>query len=303
MIFSVIVPFLDEEAYLGRCLVALLDQDIPREDYEIILVDNGSRDGSAAVARSFPGVTLIRHPVPNVYAARNKALRMARGRIIALTDADCEVSRGWLRAIRSGLEGSDAPLPSARRNSPRTYVPGPASLRVATRTPSPKVSAPNGPREYIFASANNMAVQAEAFSPIRAFRRTGGRERHRVRPEVPARPTRPPGSFICPKCGSSISKCGPSGRGSGRWPSYGRLIARTPGYRPSARPDQAPDVPTRLPEGSGSGSRSGCASFSGSSWATSILPWAEEREGADGRERPLSSRRLSPEPIAAREPS
>jgi glycosyltransferase involved in cell wall biosynthesis len=66
MILSVIVPFLDEEAYLSRSLTALLNQNVPRKDNEIVLVDNGSRDGPVAVPRGVPGITLIHHPVPNV---------------------------------------------------------------------------------------------------------------------------------------------------------------------------------------------------------------------------------------------
>ena len=165
MNFSVIVPFLDEEAYLGRCLVALLDQDIPREDYEIILVDNGSRDGSAAVVRGFPGVTLIRHAEPNVYAARNRALRVARGRIIALTDADCEVSRGWLRAIRSGLEGSDASIALGKTQFPKDVSP---DLR-------------------LFASYENAKIESlcarTARKSIFSLRRTTWRSRQRLSPD------------------------------------------------------------------------------------------------------------------------
>lgn len=230
MIFSVIVPFLDEEAYLKRCLTALLDQDVPRQDYEIILVDNGSRDGSVAIARGFPGITLIRHPVPNVYAARNKALGIARGRIIALTDADCEVSRDWLRAIREGLDGSEAPIALGKRFFPLDVSP---VLRLFASYENAKCEAlcARGPREYIFASANNMAVTAEAFGRFGLFdeREAAGDiefVQRCLRADRAARVV-----YL-----SGMRAVHLEVRTLGTWfrkmAAYGRLIARTPRFRP-----------------------------------------------------------------------
>ncbi len=230
MLFSVIVPFLDEEAYLGRCIEALLDQDIPREEYEIILVDNGSRDGSAAAVRGFPGVTLIRHPVPNVYAARNTALRLARGRIIALTDADCEVSKGWLRAIRDGLEGSDASIALGRTLFPPDTSP---ILRLFASYENAKIETlcARGPNEYLFASANNMAVKAEAFSRFGLF------DEREAASDIEFVQT-----YLCDDPAARVVHLPEMRivhlevRTLGTWfrkmAAYGRLIARTPGYRP-----------------------------------------------------------------------
>jgi len=230
LIFSVIVPFLDEEVYLRRCLTALLDQNVPRKDYEIILVDNGSRDGSVAIARGFPGITLIHHPVPNVYAARNSALRIARGRIVALTDADCEVSRDWLGAIREGLDGSNAPIALGKRLFPQDVSP---VLRLFASYENAKVEAlcARGPREYIFASANNMAVRAEAFGRFGLF------DEREAAGDI---------EFVqrCLRADRTARAVYLSGmltvhlevRTLGIWfrkmAAYGRLIARTPRYRP-----------------------------------------------------------------------
>ena len=159
-----------------------------------------------------------------------KALRIARGRIIALTDADCEVSRGWLRAIRSGLEGSDASIALGKTQFPKDVSP---DLRLFASYENAKIESlcANGPKEYLFASANNMAVKAEAFSRFGPFdEREVASDIEFVQTYLRADPA--PGSFICPKCGSSISRCGPSGRGFAKMRAYGRLIARTPGYRP-----------------------------------------------------------------------
>jgi len=230
MVFSVIVPFLDEEAYLARCLAALLDQDIPREDYEIILVDNGSRDGSAAVVRGFPGVTLIQHPVPNVYAARNTALRLARGRIIALTDADCEVSRGWLRAIRDGLEGSDASIALGKTQFPPDASP---VVRLFASYENAKIGSlcACGPKEYLFASANNMAVKAEAFSRFGPFdEREAASDIEFVQTYLRADPAAR--VVHLPEMRIVHLEVRTLGTWFRKLAAYGRLIARTPGYRP-----------------------------------------------------------------------
>jgi glycosyltransferase involved in cell wall biosynthesis len=230
MIFSVIVPFLDEEAYIGRCLAALENQDIPREDYEIIAVDNGSRDGSAAIVRDFPDITLVHHPVPNVYAARNQALRMARGRIIALTDADCEVSRGWLRAIRSGLEGSDASVALGKTQFPKDVSP---DLRLFASYENAKIESlcANGPKEHLFASANNMAVKAEAFSRLGPFdEREVASDIEFVQTYLRADPAAR--VVQLPEMQVVHLEVRTLGTWFRKMRAYGRLIARTPGYRP-----------------------------------------------------------------------
>ena len=65
-VISVIVPAYNSERTLGICLRSLVQQSIPRDQYEIIVVDDGSVDGTAALAESF-GVRVVRH---NAVAAR-----------------------------------------------------------------------------------------------------------------------------------------------------------------------------------------------------------------------------------------
>lgn len=53
MFLSFIVPVYNTESYLTECLKSLLDQDIPRDDYEIICVNDGSTDGSLEILQSY----------------------------------------------------------------------------------------------------------------------------------------------------------------------------------------------------------------------------------------------------------
>jgi glycosyltransferase involved in cell wall biosynthesis len=83
---SVIVPVFNVEPFLAEALESVLAQDY--RPLEIIVTDDGSTDGSAAVASSFPEVTLLRQENLGCAAARNACLAMARGEVISLLDGD-----------------------------------------------------------------------------------------------------------------------------------------------------------------------------------------------------------------------
>ena len=93
---SVIVPVLNMPSAIRRCLDALLRQTYPRDSYEILVVDNGSTDETREVVKQYPVTLLVEESTKSPYAARNLALRSARGRVIALTDADCAPIPEWL---------------------------------------------------------------------------------------------------------------------------------------------------------------------------------------------------------------
>lgn len=96
---AVIVPVWNGEAVLARCLDALVRQTIPRDTYQIIVVDNGSSDATARIARSYSGVELLEETRPGSYVARNLGIGRVRAPITAFTDADCEPAPDWLEQI------------------------------------------------------------------------------------------------------------------------------------------------------------------------------------------------------------
>ena len=92
--------------YLADCLDSLRGMDYPRERLELLLVDNGSADGSAGFVREqYPEVQLIELP-QNVGScvARNLGVREARGEYIALLDNDAHVEAGWLRTLVEAVQ-------------------------------------------------------------------------------------------------------------------------------------------------------------------------------------------------------
>ena len=110
MTFSVIVPFLNEEKYLRDCVNSLLAQDFSKDEYELIFVDNGSTDNSRSIVSKHKEIILLTEERKNVYIARNKALKAARGDIIAFTDADCSVCPDWLSQIYKGMNTANATI-------------------------------------------------------------------------------------------------------------------------------------------------------------------------------------------------
>jgi len=94
---SVVVPARNNARTIGACLDALMSQDYPKDRYEVIVVDRPTADRTADIVRRY-SVTYVPDPVGRgPAAARNLGLEVARGDIIAFTDADCVASPTWLR--------------------------------------------------------------------------------------------------------------------------------------------------------------------------------------------------------------
>lgn len=95
---SVVVCTYNGAASLAACLGALERQTV-REQIEVVVVDDGSTDGTADVARAFD-VTLVVHEVNRgVSAARNTGIAAARAAIVAFTDDDCLPTERWIERL------------------------------------------------------------------------------------------------------------------------------------------------------------------------------------------------------------
>lgn len=93
---SVVVPVLDDATRLRACLDALAEQ-VGAPPFEVVVVDNGSTDGTAQVAREHPLRPVVVHePRRGSYAARNAGLAAAGGALLAFTDADCVPAPDWV---------------------------------------------------------------------------------------------------------------------------------------------------------------------------------------------------------------
>ena len=97
--FSVVVPAYQAEQTIGRCLEALAHQTVSRGCYEILVVDDGSTDGTAARVQAHSNVRLLTQNHKGPAAARNAGVEHSQGEIVLFTDADCEPLPDWIERM------------------------------------------------------------------------------------------------------------------------------------------------------------------------------------------------------------
>lgn len=109
---SVIVPARNEEENIPVLLAALVDQHYPKDQFEIIVVDDHSTDRTAEIVTQFPQVKLIRLHAQSLNSYKKKAIETgiaaAAGELIITTDADCIPQPGWLHTIASFRQSTGA---------------------------------------------------------------------------------------------------------------------------------------------------------------------------------------------------
>jgi GT2 family glycosyltransferase len=99
---TVIVPVRDDAQRLARCLKSVLATNHPLDRLEVIVADNGSTDDTPEVARSLNARVLPCAGMP-VAAVRNRAVKVARGDVLAFVDADHEIGSDWIPLALEGL--------------------------------------------------------------------------------------------------------------------------------------------------------------------------------------------------------
>ena len=167
-VVSVVVPTRGRAAYLEVTLDSLLAQrtEIP---HEILVVDDGAVDATAAVAAARPGVGYVAHGAARgLNSARNTGVRESRAPLVAFVDDDVLVPPGWLEALAAG----------ARRHAAAEAFGGPIRARFEGRTPRgcgreqpPITTLDLGPedRETATAWGANFAVRRAAIERIGPF--------------------------------------------------------------------------------------------------------------------------------------
>src|ERR1041385_623617 len=102
MLLTIAICTRNRAALLERAMRSVLPQ--LTADAELLIVDNGSSDETLRVAQSLAAansqVRTLVEPTPGLSAARNTALREARGRVVVFLDDDAVAESGWLRAYR-----------------------------------------------------------------------------------------------------------------------------------------------------------------------------------------------------------
>ena len=164
---SVIVPFFNSERYIKRCVEGILRQSYPRENYEILMIDNNSTDASAETVRRYPGIRLLSETKQGSYAARNRGLQEAKGEIIAFTDADCVPSHNWLHRIVTALGTPELRIVLGRRRfGENSFL---LSMLAAYDHEKNQYVFNSGKKELYYGHTNNMAMRKQLFEDLGPF--------------------------------------------------------------------------------------------------------------------------------------
>ena len=102
MKISFIIPVLNGEKYIKQCLDHIgIEMDSVDE---IIVVDNGSTDGTLDIVRRYEDVNILIHPGITIGALRNRGAEKASGALFAFIDSDCILCKGWRKAVEKKVQ-------------------------------------------------------------------------------------------------------------------------------------------------------------------------------------------------------
>ncbi|WP_182111587.1 MULTISPECIES: glycosyltransferase family A protein [unclassified Actinotalea] len=203
MTLAVVVPAFQEATGIGATLAALRDQR--DADFDVVVVDNGSTDGTPDVVRAFVerwGLArwrVLHEPLKGTGAAADTGMRAAiaaGATLLARTDADCLPAPGWTRAVRTaltdgGLElvtgpmlprSDDVPVGPLRRGALRAAVA--VAARFGQIRPGNQDPAYLGP--YLMCPGCNLAITADLYERAGGFPRTAIEDLHEDRALVNA---------------------------------------------------------------------------------------------------------------------
>jgi glycosyltransferase involved in cell wall biosynthesis len=168
--FSIVIPTYERPRQLAACLDSLAKLDYPRDRFEVIVVDDGSKAPPKDVVASFRdelNLILLAQPNGGPASARNAGAREAKGAFLAFTDDDCTPAPTWL--TKFALRLADTPdhmiggwVINALRGNIFT-----ASSQLMTDAVYEYYNHDSG-RQHFFTS-NNLAVPAEMFRALGGF--------------------------------------------------------------------------------------------------------------------------------------
>lgn len=108
MIFSVVIPSYNRLGNIKKVLEALKGQEFSKTEFEVLIIDDGSQDGTREHLDSLkweePKLTVLHQEHRGPAVARNLGISKSSGRIIAFTDDDCLVPPTWLSSLKKGYE-------------------------------------------------------------------------------------------------------------------------------------------------------------------------------------------------------
>ena len=168
--FSIVIPSYERRAQLAACLESLTHLDYPRDCFEVIVVDDGSKTPLSDCVERFRAelnLTLLRQANAGPASARNRGATEAKGKFIAFTDDDCAPADDWLRALEARLTAAPKSMIGGRSINAL-----PKNLYTATSqlmTDAVYEYYNHGSSRQHFFTSNNLAVPAEMFRALGGF--------------------------------------------------------------------------------------------------------------------------------------
>ncbi len=167
---SVILPCHRREALLAECLAALARQTLPADEYEVIVVDDGSPVPLAEGLPDFPGMNLrfARQSQSGPAKARNTGAALAKGSVLAFIDSDCQAEPAWLEHMSRAFRQSPSTTCLAGKtvNALTDNLCSEASQALIDYLFQVFDSDEDGPG---FVTSGNMACEAGAFHELGGF--------------------------------------------------------------------------------------------------------------------------------------
>jgi glycosyltransferase involved in cell wall biosynthesis len=168
--FSVIIPTYERRAQLVACLESLASLEYPRDRFEVIIVDDGSKTPLSDCVAPFGGdlnLTLLRQANTGPASARNRGAMEANGEFLAFTDDDCTPAHDWLRALAARLTAAPKNMIGGRSINALPENLYTTTSQVMTDAVYEYYNEGEG-RQHFFTS-NNLAVPAEMFRSLGGF--------------------------------------------------------------------------------------------------------------------------------------
>ena len=168
--FSIIIPTRNRHQQLGMCLKAIACLDYPANSFEVIIVDDGSKEPPAAVADMYNSrfaVKLLVQQNKGAAGARNTGANQACGKFLAFTDDDCTPDSKWLQALATRFsKGGDIAIGGRTINALHDNLYSAASQYIHDRVYTHYNTDHDNAK---FFASNNLAMPRALFHSIGGF--------------------------------------------------------------------------------------------------------------------------------------
>lgn len=164
---SVILPTYNRCSSLQRTLSSLFAQTLPSDRYEIIVVDDGSTDGTRDCMACYPQVTFILQDHRGPAAARNRGAGVAAGEILVFIDDDCTAPADWLQRLRDYFTQTDRAVCGGKtiNAAANRYLSGVHQFIIDYW----QAAVNHGHGKDLFLTSNNLAVRRSVFDEAHGF--------------------------------------------------------------------------------------------------------------------------------------